>query len=83
MTTNEDSGAAAHPGAARKVVRIGGASGFWVEGGQIAYPVEEITIAGNLRQMFQDIVAVGTDEITRGTKRTGSVLIGEMAIAGS
>jgi len=60
-----------------------GASGFWVEGGQIAYPVEEITIAGNLRQMFSDVVAVGADEITRGTKRTGSVLIGEMAIAGS
>lgn len=60
-----------------------GASGFWVENGRIAYPVEEITIAGNLRQMFQDIRAVGADEIVRGTKRSGSVLIGEMAIAGS
>jgi len=45
--------------------------------------VEEITIAGNLREMFGAIEAVGADEITRGTKRTGSVLIGEMAVAGS
>ncbi|MFP5405219.1 MAG: metallopeptidase TldD-related protein, partial [Gammaproteobacteria bacterium] len=60
-----------------------GASGFWVENGRIAYPVEEITIAGNLGEMFGNIVAVGADEITRGTKRTGSVLLGEMAIAGS
>ncbi len=60
-----------------------GASGFWVEGGRIAHPVEEITIAGNLREMFGAIAAVGADEITRGTKRTGSVLIGEMAVAGS
>ena len=60
-----------------------GAAGFWVENGKIAYPVEEITIAGNLRQMFQDIRAVGADEIVRGTKRAGSVLIGEMAVAGS
>jgi PmbA protein len=60
-----------------------GASGFWVENGKIAYPVEEITIAGNLRQMFQDVRAVGADEIVRGTKRSGSVLIGEMAVAGN
>jgi PmbA protein len=60
-----------------------GASGFWVEGGKIAHPVEEITIAGNLRDMFRGIAAVGADEITRGTKRTGSVLIDEMAVAGS
>jgi PmbA protein len=60
-----------------------GASGFWVEGGQIRYPVEEITIAGNLRDMFRGIVAIGADEITRGTKRSGSVLIDEMAVAGS
>ncbi len=60
-----------------------GATGFWVEDGRIVHPVEEITIAGNLREMFNGIVAVGADEITRGTKRTGSVLIGEMAIAGS
>lgn len=60
-----------------------GASGFWVEDGRIVHPVEEITIAGNLRDMFGAIVAIGADEITRGTKRTGSVLLGEMAVAGS
>lgn len=60
-----------------------GATGFWVENGIIQYPVEEITIAGNLRDMFAAIVAVGADEITRGTKRSGSVLIQSMAIAGT
>ncbi len=59
-----------------------GASGFWVEGGEIRHPVEEITIAGNLRDMFRGIVAIGADAITRGTKRSGSVLIDEMAVAG-
>ena len=59
-----------------------GASGFWVENGAIAYPVHEITIAGNLKEMFLDIVGVGSDEDVRGTIRTGSVLIGEMTIAG-
>jgi len=59
-----------------------GASGFWVENGAIAYPVHEITIAGNLKQMYRDIVAVGSDVDIRGTVRTGSVLIGEMTIAG-
>jgi PmbA protein len=59
-----------------------GASGFWVENGAIAYPVHEVTIAGNLKQMFLDIVGVGNDEDLRGTIRTGSVLIGEMTIAG-
>jgi PmbA protein len=59
-----------------------GATGFWVEGGVIQYPVEEITIAGNLRDMFRSIVAVGADEITRGSKRSGSILIESMAIAG-
>jgi PmbA protein len=59
-----------------------GASGFWVENGTIAYPVHEVTIAGNLKQMFLDIVGVGNDEDLRGTIRTGSVLIGEMTIAG-
>jgi len=58
------------------------ASGFWVENGAIAYPVQEITIAGNLKQMFLDIVAVGSDVDVRGTIRTGSVMIGEMTIAG-
>ncbi len=60
-----------------------GASGYWVEGGRIQYPVEEITIAGNLRDMFRAIVAVGTDELTRGTKRSGSVLIESMSVAGT
>ena len=59
-----------------------GASGFWVENGAIAYPVHEVTIAGNLTEMFLDIVGVGSDEDVRGTIRTGSVLIGEMTIAG-
>ena len=60
-----------------------GASGFWVEKGVIAYPVEEITIAGNLLEMFAHIVAVGNDTITRGTKRTGSILLEKMSIAGA
>jgi PmbA protein len=59
-----------------------GASGFWVENGVIAYPVHEITIAGNLKPMYRDIVALGDDLDTRGGIRTGSVLIGEMTIAG-
>ena len=59
-----------------------GASGFWVENGEIQYPVEEITIAGNLADMYRGIVAVGNDELTRGTKTCGSVLIEEMAVAG-
>ena len=60
-----------------------GASGYWVENGVIAYPVEEITIAGNMKDMFQKIVAVGNDVITRGNKQTGSILIENMVIAGS
>src|SRR5690606_32082781 len=59
-----------------------GAAGFWVENGQIAYPVHEITIAGNLKDMYQQIVAVGNDVDTRGGIRTGSVLIERMTIAG-
>jgi PmbA protein len=60
-----------------------GASGFWVENGVIQYPVEEITVAGNLADMFKSIVAVGADTIGRGTKETGSILIESMAVAGS
>jgi PmbA protein len=60
-----------------------GASGYWVENGVIQYPVEEITIAGNMRDMFMQIVAVGADTLTRGTKSTGSILIESMTIAGS
>ncbi len=59
-----------------------GASGFWVENGAITHPVHEITIAGNLRQMYLDIVALGTDVDTRGAIRSGSVLLSEMTIAG-
>jgi PmbA protein len=59
-----------------------GASGYWIEGGRIRYPVEEITIAGNLRDMYRSIVAVGADEVQRGSYRTGSVLLEQMAIAG-
>ncbi len=60
-----------------------GASGFWVERGEIQYPVHEITIAGNLRDLQRGIVAVGSDVDVRGTVRTGSVLLGEMTIAGA
>ena len=59
-----------------------GASGFWVENGKIAYPVHEITIAGHLGEMFQQIVAVGADAYTYGSKTVGSVLIEKMKIAG-
>jgi len=60
-----------------------GAAGFWVEGGRIAYPVHEITIAGNLREMLRGIVAVGADAYTMGGKTIASVLLGRMKIAGS
>jgi PmbA protein len=60
-----------------------GVSGFWVENGVIQYPVEEITIAGNMRDMFQQIVAIGADTLTRGTKTTGSILIENMTVAGN
>lgn len=60
-----------------------GAAGFWVENGVIQYPVHEITIAGNLMDMFRNIVAIGTDADTRGNTQTGSILITEMAVAGS
>ena len=59
-----------------------GASGFWVENGLLAYPVHEITVAGNLRSMYRDVTALGSDIDARGSIRTGSVLIGEMTIAG-
>lgn len=60
-----------------------GASGFWVEGGEIAYPVHEVTIAGNLRQMYQDLRALGDDVDTHGAIRTGSALVDGLMIAGS
>ena len=59
-----------------------GASGYWVENGVIAYPVQEITIAGNLKDMFRDIVAVGNDVNRRGSRQCGSILVGRMTIAG-
>jgi PmbA protein len=60
-----------------------GATGFWVEGGRIAYPVHEVTIAGNLKQMLRDIVALGADAYTSGSKTTGSALVARMKVAGS
>lgn len=59
-----------------------GAAGFWVEHGAVAYPVDEVTIAGNLREMFRRIVAVGSDVDTRGSIRTGSILVEKMMVAG-
>ncbi|MDM0046456.1 metalloprotease PmbA [Variovorax dokdonensis] len=60
-----------------------GCSGFWVEKGRIAFPVQEITIAGNLKDMLLGIEAVGADEYTYGAKTTGSILINRMKLAGS
>jgi len=60
-----------------------GAAGYWVEHGEIAYPVQEITIAGNLNEMFRNIVAIGNDVLRRGSRQCGSVLIEHMTIAGS
>ena len=59
-----------------------GASGFWIENGEIQFPVEEITVAGNLTEMYKQILAVGSDVDTRGNTRTGSVLIENMTVAG-
>jgi len=59
-----------------------GAGGYWVENGEIQFPVQEVTIAGNLRDMFRQIVAIGCDIETRGNVRTGSVLIERMMVAG-
>ncbi|MBL8329201.1 MAG: metalloprotease PmbA [Rubrivivax sp.] len=60
-----------------------GASGYWVEGGQIVHPVEEVTIAGNLKDMLKNIRAVGADVYTLGSKTTGSVLLTGMKLAGA
>jgi PmbA protein len=59
-----------------------GAAGFWVENGEIVHPVEEVTVAGNLRDMFLGIVALGTDVETRGSRRVGSILVDRMTVAG-
>ena len=60
-----------------------GAAGFWIENGEIAYPVEEITVAGNLQQMFQDLEAVATDNDIPSSYNTGSWLIKQMTVAGN
>ena len=59
-----------------------GAAGFWVENGAIAYPVQEITVAGNLKAMFRGIVAAGSDVLVRGPRQCGSILVDEMTVAG-
>ncbi|UYZ85029.1 metalloprotease PmbA [Entomomonas sp. E2T0] len=60
-----------------------GAAGFWVENGEIQFPVQEVTVAGNLKDMFTKIVAIGNDIDPRRNIKTGSVLIEKMAVAGS
>jgi PmbA protein len=60
-----------------------GAAGYWVENGAIAHPVEEVTVAGNLKDMFRGIAAVGSDVVVRGSYRCGSILVDNMTIAGS
>jgi PmbA protein len=60
-----------------------GASGFWVENGRIAFPVQEITIAGNMKDMFKGILAIGADEYVYGAKAVGSILINRMKVAGN
>jgi PmbA protein len=60
-----------------------GAAGFWVENGEIAYPVEEITIAGNMKDMLNQIIGIGTDVIPNSAKQTGSILIERMTVAAS
>jgi PmbA protein len=59
-----------------------GAAGYWVDGGEIAYPVQEVTIAGNLKEMFRQIVAVGNDVLVRGSRQCGSILVERMTVAG-
>jgi PmbA protein len=59
-----------------------GVAGFWVEDGELAYPVEEITVAGNLRDMFLGIQAIGTDVEVRGSRQVGSILVDRMTVAG-
>jgi PmbA protein len=59
-----------------------GAAGLWIEGGELAYPVEEVTVAGNLLEMLQDIQAVGSDLEFRGSIASPTLLVGEMTVAG-
>ncbi|MDB5897122.1 MAG: metalloprotease PmbA, partial [Ramlibacter sp.] len=60
-----------------------GASGFWVENGELAFPVQEITIAGNMKDMLMGIQAVGSDVYNYGAKSVGSILVNRMKVAGS
>jgi len=60
-----------------------GAAGYWVEHGEIVHAVEEVTIAGNLRDMFRNVAAVGNDVLMRGSKQVGSLLIEQMKVAGN
>ncbi|MDP1653908.1 MAG: metalloprotease PmbA [Rhodocyclaceae bacterium] len=60
-----------------------GAAGYWIEKGEIAYPVHEITVAGNLRDMFAGIAAIGRDTVTRGSRTVGSIVVNRMTVAGS
>ncbi|HLS84672.1 MAG TPA: metalloprotease PmbA [Burkholderiales bacterium] len=60
-----------------------GAAGYWVEGGEIQFPVEEITIAGNLRDMYRGIAAIGSDVLVRSGRACGSILVESMTIAGA
>ncbi len=59
-----------------------GAAGFWIKNGEISHPVEEITVAGNLKDMFRNIVAIGSDVVVRGSRQCGSVLVDGMTVAG-
>lgn len=59
-----------------------GAAGYWIENGEIMHPVEEVTIAGNLKDMFRQIAGIGNDVVVRGSKQSGSILIERMTVAG-
>ncbi len=59
-----------------------GAAGYWIESGRIAHPVNEVTVAGNLKDIFENIAAIGTDVDLRGGIRCGSVLVNAMTVAG-
>ena len=60
-----------------------GAAGFWIENGELAFPVDEVTIAGNLKDMFAHIKAVGTDKLARSSRQVGCLLIDGMTVAGN
>ena len=66
----------------KSIVELGFVKNLRIEGGRVEYPVHEVTVAGNLKDMYRGIVDIGTDVDMRGGVRTGSILIGEMTIAG-